>query len=192
MDTISFTQKYSSLSNAKMVNSLAEVTNIQDKELTVTQHGQHWHNRLACWIKDSACSLFSPLRKSTVNTAWARLSRDLNNDTSIEEDGKARAQAKIERWQRKGVPLRKLYVRQVLRQIDKDFNHQTVNASVRGTMFPKKASGRALEGLPMKWNSPDDGDQVVMLIRDPTQTDDSENREIPNSTQTAGTDRIQS
>ncbi len=204
MNTIGFTQKYSSLFNAKSVNSLAEVTNIQDREITVTQHGQNWHTRMACWIKDGTRSLFSPLRKNTTNEAWARLSHDLSEDTSIGEDGRARAQAKIERWQKKGVPLRKLHVRQLLRQMDKDLNPQTVDASVKSTLFPGKFLGEAHGGLPLKSHLPDDGDRVVMLIGDPTQTDDSDQKisdftqtddpdqEIPDSTQTEGTDRIQS
>ncbi len=174
MEAISFTQKYSSLFNAKSVNPLAEVTDIQDKELTVTQHGQCWHSRMACWIKDSTRSLFSPLRKNTANTAWEQLSRDLNGDTSIGEDGKKRAQAKIQRWQKKGVPLRKLHVRQLLRQIGEDFNPPIVGASVKGTLFPKKPRDRAHEGLPLESRLPEDGEQVIMLIVGSAQTEISD------------------
>ncbi len=124
MNTVGFTSKYASLSNTKEVNSLAEVTRIGDKDFAVVQHGQRWHNRLSCWIKDSVRSFFSPLRKSTPNEAWERLSADLGGDTSIETDDKLLAQTKIKRWQKEGVPLRILHVRQLLRQMNEQFDSQ--------------------------------------------------------------------
>ncbi len=124
MDTIGFTKKYSGLSSIKGVNSLAEVTEIKNNEFMVTQNGQRWHSRLACWIKDSTSSFFSPLRKNATNTAWGQLSDDLSKDETIEEDSKQLTQTKIGRWQKKGVPLRILHVRQLLRQVGKDFDRR--------------------------------------------------------------------
>ncbi len=118
MDTIGFTKKYSGLSGIKEINSLAEVTEIKNNEFMVTQNGQHWHSRLACWIKDRTSSFFSPLRKNATNTAWGQLSEDLSKDETIEKDSKQLAQIKIKRWQKNGVPLRVLHVRRLLRQLD--------------------------------------------------------------------------
>ncbi len=149
MDAIGFTQKYSSLSNAKEVNSLAEVTRIDNKKFIVYQHGQRWHSRLACWVKDSVRSFFSPLRKNTPNTVWEQLSYDLGSDASIQNKSRQLAQTKIERWQKKGVPLRILHLRQLLRQLDEDFDSRAVAVAV---------------SLPYKNTSPADGNRLDVTI----------------------------
>ncbi len=174
MDAINFTQKYSSLFNVKSVNPLAEVLYIKDQRFGVSQRGQCWHSRLACWIKDSACSLFSSLRKNTADEtkAWNRLSKDLREDASIEESSKLLAQAKITKWQRNGVPLRKLHVRQILRQLDENLDPQTVGVSLknlwlhRGTPDPGEQFGIMTE---MNDLLPVDGDGVILDLADPTQ-----------------------
>ncbi len=122
MNSLDFTKKYTGLSNVKVVNSLTEVTGIDNQEFTVIQHGQRWHSRLSCWIKDSARSFFSPLRKNTTNAAWEQLGQDLSEDGAIDTNEKQLAQTKIKRWQKEGVPLRVLHVRQLLRQVDQDFS----------------------------------------------------------------------
>ncbi len=169
MDAIGFTKKYSSLSNTKEVNSLAEVTRIGDKEFTVVQHGQRWHNRLSCWIKDSVRSFFSPLRKSTSNEAWEQLGADLSGDESIEQNNKQLAQAKIERWQKKGVPLRILHVRQLLRQVDTDFGSQASGLPVKSTLFTPREF--------VVGHSARDGERLDLKIQDSTQTGGTEVQE---------------
>ncbi len=183
MNTIGFTKKYSSLSNAEAVNSLAEVTEIKNKEFTVYQHGQHWHSRLACWIKDSVRSFFSPLRKNTRNTAWDQLSADLRKDDNIQPDNKELAQIKIERWQKKMVPLRVLHIRQLLRQLDKNFDSQAAGVSVKSTLIPKRASLSEAR-ICSAWNRlPTDGDRFDIEILDPPQIWGNEDRRLLNSTQ---------
>ena len=122
MNSLDFTKKYTGLSNAKVVNSLTEVTGINNQQFTAIQHGQHWHSRLSCWIKDGVRSFFSPLRKNATNTAWEQLGQDLSKDGAIDTNKKQLAQTKIKRWQKEGVPLRVLHVRQLLRQVDQDFS----------------------------------------------------------------------
>ncbi len=148
MGTVGFTKKYTSLSDAKGVNPLAEVTNIHDQKFETVQHGQRWHSRLACWIKDSTRSFFSPLRKNNPNKAWRELSRDLGKDTTISEESKDLAQRRIVRWQKGGVPLRKLHVMRLLRQLDESFASQQ-------NMDPQ---------VP---NLTGDGDQIHVGIDDP-------------------------
>ncbi len=175
MDSINFTQKYSSLFNAKSVNPLAKVISIRDESIHVSQRGQRWHSRLACWIKDSTCSLFSSLRENTADETetWNRLSRDLNEDTSIGVDGKVRAQAKIERWQSKGVPLRKLHVRQILRQLDENSDPQTVGVSLKNLwLFRGTAdTGKQFGLTELNDRPPMDRDIVALDLADPTQTE---------------------
>ncbi len=130
----SFTKKYTSLSNAVAVNPLAEVTSIRDHEFTTAQHGQRWHSRLVCWIKDSTRSFFSPLRKNNPNDAWQGLSFDLMADDTISEYNKTLAKRRIKRWQKGGVPLRKLHVIRLLRQLDEDFASQRTSAITCWTM----------------------------------------------------------
>ncbi len=170
MDTVGFTKKYSSLSDVKDVNCLAEVTHIEKKGLAVIQHGQCWRNRLACHIKDSVRSFFSPLRKNTLNTAWEQLSHDLDGDTSIQSDRKQLALKKIKRWQKKGVPLRILHIRQLLRQLDKDFGYQALGVPVRSLLVLNPESpDETFIGLPLPdFRLPKDGELVEVIIQDST------------------------
>ncbi len=179
MNTIGFTKKYSSLSNAKGVNSLAEVSNIKNKEFTVYQHGQHWSNRLSCHINDSVRSLFSPLRKRTTsNEAWTQLKQDLCTDQSIQGDRRISALKKIEKWQKKGVPLRILRVRQLLRQLDKDFDSQAISVSVKSTLIPRTAIYAEAEICSKRKRLPMDGDRFDIGIPDSPQRTDTEGQEI--------------
>ncbi len=147
---------------------MAEVTSIEKNGLSVIQNGQRWHSRLACWIKDSVRSFFSPLRKNTRNTAWDQLSADLRKDDTIQLGNKELAQIKIERWQKKGVPLRIVHIRQLLRQLDKNFDYQALGVSVKSVLLsdPEFPDGAPI-GLPLpNFRLPTDGAEVNLKIQD--------------------------
>ncbi len=151
MGTIGFTTKYSSLSSAAGVNPLAEVTSIRDKGFTAVQHGQRWHNRLACWIKDSARAFFSPLRKNTPrNTAWDRLSEDFYGDKNINAKKKDFAEMKIKKWRKEGGTLRVSHIKKLLRQLND--NSETLATDVQ-------VVGNQIQSLP-----PRDGDLLHVTI----------------------------